>query len=108
MNLPPKQPEDKAESQEMPLAKRPEGQTHLLSNAQLSECAKHPVWVNTSPFLFAAMETCWIDAIFICLARHRSLRAAHTAHAAMAPFVLIIGSQGYLISWNGVLPVPQR
>ena len=57
------------------------------------------------PYLFAAMETCWIDAIFIGLA---SLELFHSYSPLMplwAPFLFIIGSQlllGYIERRNAV------
>src|ERR1700676_3371086 len=51
------------------------------------------------PYLFAAMETCWIDAVFIGLASLNFFQSHNPLMPLWAPFLLIIGSQwllGYL------------
>ncbi|GAC1381959.1 MAG: hypothetical protein NVSMB33_08990 [Ktedonobacteraceae bacterium] len=48
------------------------------------------------PFLFAAMETCWLDAIFIGLASTGLFQSHEPLMPLWAPFVLIIGSQWIL------------
>src|SRR5258708_27462496 len=45
------------------------------------------------PFLFAAMEACWIDAIFIGLASINLFQSHDTLIPLWGPFVLIICSQ---------------
>ncbi len=103
MNLPPKQPEDKTESQEMPLAKAARRRRQHLLSMRTTELAQTPsLGEILLPFLFAAMETCWIDAIFIGLA-DIGLFESHTPLMPLwAPFVLIIGSQWILslLEWR--------
>ncbi len=48
------------------------------------------------PYLFAAMETCWIDAIFIGLASLDLFQSHEPLMPLWAPFLLIIGSQWLL------------
>jgi len=48
------------------------------------------------PYLFAAMETCWIDAIFIGLASLDLFQSHSPLMPLWAPFLLIIGSQWLL------------
>ncbi|MFL5628580.1 MAG: DUF4129 domain-containing protein [Ktedonobacteraceae bacterium] len=48
------------------------------------------------PFLFAAMETCWIDAIFVGLASIGLFASHDPLMPLWAPFVIIIGSQWIL------------
>ena len=48
------------------------------------------------PYLFAAMETCWIDAIFIGLASLNLFQSHSPLMPLWAPFLLIIGSQWLL------------
>src|SRR5437763_11236730 len=97
MNLPPKQPEDKTDSQEMPLAKAARRHRQLLLSMRTTELRQAPsLGEILLPFLFAAMETCWIDAIFIGLA-DISLFGSHVSLMPLwAPFVLIIGAQWLL------------
>ena len=57
------------------------------------------------PYLFAAMETCWIDAVFIGLASLDFFQSHNPLMPLWAPFLLIIGSQwllGYLERRNAV------
>ena len=97
MNLPPKQPEDKAESQEMPLAKAARRRRQHLLSMRTTELAQTPsLGEILLPFLFAAMETCWIDAIFIGLADLGLFEPHAPLMPLWAPFVLIIGSQWIL------------
>ncbi|HYU72351.1 MAG TPA: DUF4129 domain-containing protein [Ktedonobacteraceae bacterium] len=97
MNLPPKQPEDKAESQEMPLAKAARTRRQHLLSMRTTELAQTPsLGEILLPFLFAAMETCWIDAIFIGLADIGLFESQAPLMPLWAPFVLIIGSQWIL------------
>src|SRR6266702_6570163 len=97
MNLPPKQPEDKAESQEMPLAKAARTRRQHLLSMRTTELAQTPsLGEILLPFLFAAMETCWIDAIFIGLADIGLFESQAPLMPLWAPFVLIFGSQWIL------------
>lgn len=48
------------------------------------------------PYLFAAMETCWIDAIFIGLASLDLFQSHDPLMPLWSPFLLIIGSQWLL------------
>lgn len=48
------------------------------------------------PYLFAAMETCWIDAIFIGLGSLDLFSSRDPLMPLWAPFLLIIGSQWLL------------
>ena len=50
----------------------------------------------TLPYLFAAMETCWIDAVFIGLASLDLFSSHDPLMPLWAPFLLIIGSQWLL------------
>src|SRR5437763_2942460 len=94
MNLPPKQPEDKTDSQEMPLAKAARRHRQLLLSMRTTELAEAPsLGEILLPFLFAAMETCWIDAIFIGLADIGLFGAHATFMPLWAPFVFIVASQ---------------
>ena len=57
------------------------------------------------PYLFAAMETCWIDAVFIGLASLDFFQSHNPLMPLWAPFLLIIGSKwllGYLERRNAV------
>lgn len=45
------------------------------------------------PFLFAAMEACWIDAILICLAGFGLFQTYSPLVPLWAPFVLLLGTQ---------------
>src|SRR5438046_1754100 len=96
MNLPPKQPEDKTESQEMPLAKAVRRRRQHLLSMRTTELAQPSLGEILLPFLFAAMETCWIDAIFIGLADIGLFESHAPLMPLWAPFVLIIGSQWIL------------
>ena len=65
------------------------------------------------PLLFAAMETCWIDAIFIGLANADALGTTHLLFPLWLPFVLI-GSFYVLTSYqrwyaaDGEQPLPHK
>jgi hypothetical protein len=48
------------------------------------------------PYLFAAMETCWIDAVFIGLASLDLFQSRDPLMPLWTPFLLIIGSQWLL------------
>ena len=97
MNLPPKQPEDKAESQNIPLAEAARRRRQHLLSMRTTELAQAPSMGEILlPFLFAAMETCWIDAIFIGLAGIGLFESHAPLMPLWAPFVLIIGSQWIL------------
>lgn len=97
MNLPPKQPEDKAESHEIPLAEAARRRRQHLLSMRTTELAQAPsLGEILLPFLFAAMETCWIDAIFIGLADIGLFESHAPLMPLWAPFVLITGSQWIL------------
>ena len=97
MNIPPEQPEDKAEKQEIPLAEAVTRRRQHFLSMRTTELRQTPsLGEILLPFLFAAMETCWIDAIFIGLA-DIGLFGSHVSLMPLwAPFVLIIGSQWIL------------
>src|SRR5260221_13404588 len=66
---------------------------HMLS-LQTSRVAEAPsLGEILLPFLFAAMETCWIDAIFIGLAGVRLFSSGDTLRALWTPVFLIICTQ---------------
>ncbi len=97
MNLPPKQPEDKAENQEMFLEEAARRRTKHLLSMRTTELAEAPsLGEILLPFLFAAMETCWVGAIFIGLADIGFLGSHALLMPLWAPFVFIIGSQWIL------------
>lgn len=97
MNISPEQPEDKAEKREIPSAEVATRRRQHLLSMRTTELRQTPsLGEILLPFLFAAMETCWIDAIFIGLA-DIGLFGSHVSLMPLwAPFVLIIGSQWIL------------
>jgi len=97
MNLPPEQPADKTESQEIQLAEAARRRRQHLLSMRTTELAEAPsLGEILLPFLFAAMETCWIDVIFIGLADIGLFGPRAPLMPLWSPFVLIIGSQWIL------------
>ena len=97
MSLPPEQPQDKTESQEIQLAEAARRRRQHLLSMRTIELAEAPsLGEILLPFLFAAMETCWIDVIFIGLADIGLFGPRGMLMPLWAPFVLIIGSQWIL------------
>src|SRR5258708_32802353 len=69
---------------------------HMLS-LQTSRVAEAPsLGEILLPFLFAAMETCWIDAIFIGLAGVDFFASRDPLMPLWAPVVFITGTQWIL------------
>src|SRR5436309_8212102 len=94
MSLAAKQPEDKAESQQIHLAEAAKRRRQQLLSMRTTELAEVPsLGEILLPFLFAAMETCWIDAIFIGLASFGLFQSHEPLMPLWAPFVFIIGIQ---------------
>src|SRR5579859_3567019 len=97
MNPTPEQPEDEAKSRRMPLAEAAARHRQHLLSIRTTHLEEAPSLGETLlPFLFAAMETCWIDAIFIGLASFSLFGSRASLIPLWAPFVFIIGSQWML------------
>src|SRR6266581_7710143 len=93
MNSSPQQPEDKKEKQE-DIEAALERRRQQLPEMETTSVAATPSWgERLLPFLFAAMETCWIDAILIGLASLKLFQAGEPLMPLWAPFVFIAGSQ---------------
>src|SRR5438128_3309307 len=93
-----KQPEDdKTKDQETSLAEAVKRRRQHILSMRTSELAEAPsLGEILLPFLYAGMETCWIDAIFIGLASFGLFQSHQPLMPLWAPFVLIIGSQWIL------------
>jgi hypothetical protein len=92
MNSSPQQPEDKKEKQE-DIEAALERRRQQLLEMETTSVAATPSWgERLLPFLFAAMETCWIDAILIGLASFKVFQAGEPLMPLWAPFVFIAGS----------------
>lgn len=92
MNSSPQQPEDKKEKQKAIEAALERRRQQLLEMATTSVAAT-PSWgERLLPFLFAAMETCWVDAILIGLASLKIFQTREPLMPLWAPFVFIAGS----------------
>src|SRR6266496_2213322 len=98
MAKPSQYPSDRLQSQERSMADEAQRrrQQHILS-LQTTRLTEAPSMGEILlPFLFAAMETCWIDAIFVGLASIGLFESQAPLMPLWAPFVLIIGSQWIL------------
>lgn len=97
MNPPPKQPQDEAKSQQVELAEAVTRRRQNLLSMRTPGLEEVPsLGEILLPFLFAAMETCWIDAIFIGLASFGLFGSHAPLMPLWAPFVFIVGSQWIL------------
>jgi hypothetical protein len=89
----PPQPEDKATNHEQTILRR----KLLILSLQYPAVAESPgLGEILLPFFFAAMETCWIDAIFIGLAGFDLFQTHAPLMPLWAPFLLLVGSQWIL------------
>src|SRR5438105_292026 len=93
-----KQPEDdKTKDQDTSLAEAVKRRRQHILSMRTTELAEAPsLGEILLPFLYAGMETCWIDAIFIGLASFGLFHSHEPLMPLWAPFVLIIGSQWVL------------
>ncbi|MGI9058933.1 MAG: DUF4129 domain-containing protein [Ktedonobacteraceae bacterium] len=93
----PGQSEDANKEQQLQLAeaeKRRRQQILAMATTNVQETPS--VGEIILPYLFAAMETCWIDAVFIGLASLDFFQSHNPLMPLWAPFLLIIGSQWLL------------
>jgi hypothetical protein len=97
MNPSSKEPDDNATKSLSDAAQRRRQQ--MLSMATTEIAANPSLGERLLPFLLAAMEACWVDAIFIGLAGLNFFQSHDPVIPVWAPFVLIAASQwlsGYL------------
>lgn len=96
----PYMPEKRRKSREDELKEaesRRQAQIRAMSTTELEETPSY--WGEfLLPFLFAAMETCWIDAIFIALAGFNLFQSKEPFMPLWSPFVLIAGTR-LLLGW---------
>src|SRR5437588_4167514 len=97
MSASPQQPQDKTQNQETNMAE-PVQQLwqYLLSMRTPAQAEPPSLGEMLLPFLFAAMETCWLDAIFIGLASLGLFQSHEPLMPLWAPFVFLIGTQWLL------------
>src|SRR5437870_8743832 len=97
MKSSPQQPEKKIQNQDAYLAEAARRRRQHLLARHTTDAEEAPsLGEILLPFLFAAMETCWIDVIFIGLADIGLFGPRAPLMPLWAPFVLIIGSQWIL------------
>src|SRR5579863_6178072 len=103
---PAKQSEDTTKEQQRQLAEAEKRrQQHFLALRTTTVQETPSVGEIILPYLFAGMETCWIDAVLIGLASLDIFQSYNPLMPLWAPFLLIIGSQwllGYLERRNAV------
>jgi hypothetical protein len=89
----PRPPENKAPDHEQTIIRR----KLLILSLQHPTVAESPgLGEILLPFFFAAMETCWIDAIFIGLVGIDLFQTHAPLMPLWAPFLLLVGSQWIL------------
>ncbi len=102
----PGQSEDANKEQQLQLAEAEKRRRQQILAMRTTNVQETPsVGEIILPYLFAAMETCWIDAVFIGLASLDFFQSHNPLMPLWAPFLLIIGSQwllGYLERRNAV------
>ncbi len=103
MNSSSKEPDDNTTGSLSDAAQR--RRQHLLSMATTAIAANPSLGERLLPFIMAAMEACWVDAIFIGLAglglfqsRQTFIHSPVSIIPLWAPFVFIAGSQ-WLVSY---------
>ncbi|HET9919395.1 MAG TPA: DUF4129 domain-containing protein, partial [Ktedonobacteraceae bacterium] len=80
--------------QQTELQKQKERRRQHLLDMETTEIAEAPsVGERLLPLLYAAMETCWVDAIFLGLAALGLFSTHNPLMPLWAPFVFIAGSQ---------------
>lgn len=91
------QPEDATKEQQPQLAEAEKRRLQHIFAMRTTNVQEIPsVGEIMLPYLFAAMETCWIDAVFIGLASLDFFQSHNPLMPLWAPFLLIIGSQWLL------------
>src|SRR6266567_1335484 len=94
MNPSPRQPSEKpTEAEEISQAAAERRRQQLLSMETTELSAAQSWGERVLPFLMAAMEACWVDAIFIGLAGIGFFQSREPIMPLWAPFLLIAGSQ---------------
>src|SRR5438105_4275067 len=97
MSSAPQQPEDRDQKREARLAKAAQGRWQQILSLHTTYQADTPsLGKRLLPFLLAAAETCWIDAIFIGLAGLGLFQSGEPLIPLWAPFVFIVGTQWIL------------
>src|SRR5690349_11531445 len=93
MNFPGAQPEKKPQSQDDVNQAAERKRRQDLLDASIAEVPAALSWgERLLPFLFAAMETCWVYAIFLGLVSINLFQSNDPLMPVWAPFVLILGS----------------
>jgi len=93
MNLSSQQPENEKEPQEPIQAAVERREQYLLEADSIHVAAAPSLGERLLPVFFAALETCWVAAIFIGLAGMNLFQSHEPLMPLWAPFVFIAGSQ---------------